>query len=57
MRPEYIVCIKKDDSTWCGRNEPFSFRFQSIDHAALERLRGGRLLVCPECSEKIKALL
>jgi hypothetical protein len=57
MRPEYVTCIQhthaeRKGTTWCGRplGPLGEFCFVDIDHAAYERLRGGRLLVCPECA-------
>lgn len=58
-RPEYVKCIRhtheeRKRTSWCGREiEPFEFAFTDIDHAAYERMRHGRLLICPECLKAV----
>jgi hypothetical protein len=50
-RPEWVKCVSHIDllNAWCGRNVSMEFHFTSIDHAAENGLREGRLVVCPEC--------
>jgi hypothetical protein len=61
-RPEYVKCVKhthadKQGESWCGRMISSEFAFDGVEAAAYEGLRGGRLLVCPQCLEKIEAAL
>ena len=37
------------EMSWCGESVYGVWVFQSAEHAAAERERGGRLLVCPAC--------
>jgi hypothetical protein len=50
-RPDHICCIARNEgvrpTAWCESGEiPF---FVSIDHAARNAQRDGRLVACPEC--------
>lgn len=57
-RPEWVECIAyptDDRKTWCGGHyRPF---FTDIDHAALNALKQGRLVACPECVNAIHKIL
>lgn len=62
MRPEYVKCVSLPDGlggdTWCGRRKNRTeWRFVDVDHAALSRRNGDRLLVCPECRTAIISAL
>lgn len=63
-RPEWITCVKHDvgeshplrNKTWCGERA-VGFCFVSADHATYNKMNGGRLVICAECSTAIvKAL-
>lgn len=67
-RPEYVTCVRHDvgphfplpiqRTTWCGRPESEAgFCYQNVDAALYDCMRGGRLLLCPECGEAIRATL
>jgi hypothetical protein len=66
-RPDYVHCVRTGfhdgdpprptTTSWCGRDTRDEFAFTDATHAALNAAAGARLLVCPECSDKIcKAL-
>ena len=52
-RPDYIKCIKLPlanvTTTWCGQELGPEWTYTGLDHAAADRLSGGRLLPCPDC--------
>lgn len=50
-RPEWVKCIASPvtSDAVCGRKEPFAWRFQGLDHAYGNAVKGGRLVACPEC--------
>jgi len=56
-RPDYVHCVATgvahDSHSWCGK-PLVGWYFQDATHAALNGLKGGRLLACPDCSEAIQ---
>lgn len=58
-RPEWVECIARPDRRnegWCG-SQVNGFAFVSLDHAAMNRVQGGRLVACRECvAAAVKAL-
>jgi hypothetical protein len=46
-----------EGKTWCGRPVGLEWAFENIDHAAYERMRDGRLLICDECLDAITTTL
>ncbi len=51
MRPEWVKCIRQDDSkTFCGRSiVEQGWCFTGLEHAQAELDRQGRLVPCDEC--------
>jgi hypothetical protein len=63
IRPDYVTCILtglfNDKHTWCQRDLSLNSEFYFTDpsHALLHAHQMGRLLICPECSNKLKTIL
>ncbi len=60
-RPDNVHCVKLDvaesEESWCGKWIATKFHFMSVDHALSEAANNGRLLICPECADKIGGTL
>jgi hypothetical protein len=62
-RPEWVVCVfvdvadNVDKLSWCGRPVGQEFHFVSIDHAAVNAKKHGRLVACPDCVDAIVNVL
>ena len=55
-RPDHVHCIAHthvdlEGETLCRKSSRMTWCFTSIDHAFNNAVQGGRLLICPECSE------
>lgn len=55
-RPDYVQCVAFTvdhcSVTWCS--QPLTgWNFKGADHAALNSVQKGRLLICPKCSAAI----
>jgi hypothetical protein len=62
-RPEWVKCVlvnvadNVDKLSWCGRRVSMEFHFVSIDHAAINAKKHGRLVACPDCVNVIVDVL
>lgn len=57
-RPHWIVCAlngyNNQNKTWCERTPKiFEFTFLNASHALFNKMNKGRLILCPECCNKI----
>lgn len=57
-RPDWVTCsligCVNVNKTWCNRTpEAFEFTFVDCSHAVLNKMNKGRLVLCPECCDKI----
>ncbi len=56
-RPENVHCVKLDvaesEESWCGRRIVVEFHFVSTDHALINADRNGKLMICPDCADRI----
>lgn len=60
-RPDYVKCaqtgMEGETRSWCGRDVSHEFAFTDPTHAALNGLKQGRLVLCPECRAAIVTAL
>ena len=59
--PDYVKCVQvnerdKPTKTWCGRESSPNVEWIFVDanHAILNALQEGRLLICPACAKAMK---
>lgn len=56
-REDGTLEVVKRVTTLCGRTNIMGFMFVGLDHAFCHANEAGRLLICPECSEKARKVL
>lgn len=59
-RPEWVTCVTRplvegaSPTSYCGQNVSGIFAFESVEHAAANKINGGRLMTCKACVKEIK---